>query len=253
MTMGSFWSYVIPIAGTLAVGYHVFGWGEKLPDLPSLPSSLEGVIPQSQGGDRPLQDVPFAPPDPEGTLAGGLPGEASPVTDQDCQDYLDEVAGGSEYGSYSPYSRWQSPVRIAIYGTPTDSNWQELNSVIQELSQLTGLDIAIAQQGEYSNIALHFIPEAEFSQVVPQYIPLNLGFFWVDREGSTLTNAIVLISTTGVTPEEQNHLLREELTQSLGFPNDSERYEDSIFYAKWTTTSQYSGLDRCVIRLLYQP
>ena len=64
---------------------------------------------------------------------------------------------------------------------------------------------------------------------------------------------MVLISTTGLTADERAHLIREELTQSLGLLADSARYEDSIFYQEWTTTNRYSPLDRAVIEMLYQP
>lgn len=51
----------------------------------------------------------------------------------------------------------------------------------------------------------------------------------------------------------QLHLLREELTQSLGLGQDSERYLNSIFQINWTTTSFYSQIDKDIIRLLYHP
>jgi hypothetical protein len=50
---------------------------------------------------------------------------------------------------------------------------------------------------------------------------------------------------------ERRHLLREELTQSLGLMNDTNDYPDSIFYQAWTITTQYSEIDKKIIRLLY--
>ena len=49
----------------------------------------------------------------------------------------------------------------------------------------------------------------------------------------------------------QKHLLREELTQSLGLCNDSWKYDNSIFYQGWTTTNQYSEMDKRLIDMLY--
>ena len=51
----------------------------------------------------------------------------------------------------------------------------------------------------------------------------------------------------------QKHLLREELTQSLGLARDSYLYDDSIFQQSWTTVTQYSQMDKDIIRLLYHP
>ena len=51
--------------------------------------------------------------------------------------------------------------------------------------------------------------------------------------------------------QEQKHLLREELTQSLGLFNDSYKYPESIFYQDWTTTTEYAQIDRELIDMLY--
>lgn len=51
----------------------------------------------------------------------------------------------------------------------------------------------------------------------------------------------------------QKHLLREELTQSLGLARDSQEYVESIFQSAWTTTNEYAEIDRDLIRLLYHP
>ena len=51
--------------------------------------------------------------------------------------------------------------------------------------------------------------------------------------------------------ESYKHLLREELTQSLGLFNDSWDYPESIFYQCWTTTTEYAPIDRELIDMLY--
>ena len=56
--------------------------------------------------------------------------------------------------------------------------------------------------------------------------------------------------TVGET-EFQKHILREELTQSLGLFNDSEKYENSIFYDGYSTVTEYSEIDKELIDMLY--
>ena len=51
----------------------------------------------------------------------------------------------------------------------------------------------------------------------------------------------------------QKHLLREELTQSLGLGKDSSKYPNSIFQSSWTQTLNYLEIDKDLIRLLYHP
>jgi hypothetical protein len=60
-----------------------------------------------------------------------------------------------------------------------------------------------------------------------------------------------LIASRGITQQERSHLIREELTQSLGLFKDSWRYPDSVFYQDWTDITSYSDLDRTTVRLLY--
>jgi len=81
----------------------------------------------------------------------------------------------------------------------------------------------------------------------------NYGFFWAlwHDDNYVIYDANILVSSAGVTQDERSHLIREELTQSLGLMNDSNKYEDSIFYQKWTDVTQYSDIDKAVIQLLY--
>ena len=79
-----------------------------------------------------------------------------------------------------------------------------------------------------------------------------MGFFWGwwDNTGA-IYKGKVLIAADGISQQERSHLIREELTQSLGIMNDSYRYKDSIFYQEWTDTIDYAPIDRTIISLLY--
>ncbi len=47
------------------------------------------------------------------------------------------------------------------------------------------------------------------------------------------------------------HVLREELTQSLGLMNDSFKYKNSIFYQGNSEVTSYSDIDKQIIKILY--
>ena len=49
----------------------------------------------------------------------------------------------------------------------------------------------------------------------------------------------------------KKHILREELTQSIGLLNDSMKYPNSIFYHGWTFPTEYTELDKEVIKMHY--
>jgi hypothetical protein len=106
--------------------------------------------------------------------------------------------------------------------------------------------------GPSANCEIHFAPESRFASIEPHYVPTNYGFFWTNwNADGEIYWARVLISTTEVTPQERAHLIREELTQSLGLMNDSYAYADSVFYQEWTDVTEYSPADKRVIGMLY--
>ena len=52
-------------------------------------------------------------------------------------------------------------------------------------------------------------------------------------------------------PIRQKHILREEVTQCLGLGNDTYQYDNSIFYQGYSTVTEYSELDKEIIKMLY--
>ncbi|NJM56768.1 MAG: DUF2927 domain-containing protein [Synechococcales cyanobacterium RU_4_20] len=168
--------------------------------------------------------------------------------------YFLEIALGREWGDTTPrLRRWhRDELSVAIRGNPTAQDWQVLHQVTEELSQLTGMRLRLTEQAT-SEIEIYFRPEAEFSALLPTYQPGNQGFFWVWWNEAGLERAQILIASEGITPSERAHLIREELTQSLGLMQDSWAWPDSIFYQGWTTTLAYTAIDQALIQLLYQP
>ncbi len=169
-------------------------------------------------------------------------------------EYLSEIGFGVEYGSAAPaLHKWTQDVRIKVHGSPTEADLQTLEQVVSELNSMVG-EITLELVDEAANLEVYFAPESQFSEIEPTYVPENLGFFrvWFDGEG-VIQQVRVLIAADGTTQAERNHLIREELTQSLGLFKDSWEHSDSIFYEGWTTTDRYGSLDEATIRLLYQP
>ncbi|MGC1244917.1 MAG: DUF2927 domain-containing protein, partial [Spirulinaceae cyanobacterium] len=171
-------------------------------------------------------------------------------------EYFELIAFGNEFvtNPQTQYVRkWNEDIRIKVMGSPTQEDWQTLQIVINELNQLVG-DIQIALDNQNHNLEIYFIPQEKFSQYEPNYVPGNLGFFFIWWNSNLEINrGKILISTNQVTQIERSHIIREELTQSLGLMNDAWTYPDSIFYQDWTEVNQFSELDKVVIRILYSP
>jgi len=169
-------------------------------------------------------------------------------------DYFVEVAFGPEFGGGPREIRkWNQDVRIVVHGNPNDEDLATLDDVIADLNAIIGtIEVSIVP-GD-GNVDLYFAPEEQFADIEPNYVPVNMGFFWVWWDGQgDITNTRVLVSTTGLSQEERNHIIREEITQQMGLMSDSDTYPDSMFQQAWTTTQAYSELDELVIELLYLP
>ena len=167
-------------------------------------------------------------------------------------EYFLEIALGSEYSGTHPLAKWSGEIRISVFGDPTEEDLTTLDNVVDDINGLTGGQITLQVVSESPDITIRFIPLSEMPQYEAGYVPGNWGWFST-RWYSTyeLYSANILISTDKPTQQERNHLIREELTQSLGLFNDSWAYPDSIFYQDWTATQGFSYIDRKVIEMLY--
>lgn len=169
-------------------------------------------------------------------------------------DYFTEIAFGAEFGASSPYlRRWPTGAgpRIRVNGSPTPGDLVVLDSVIAEIDRLTPAGATIVTGAP--SVELHFVPQSEFQNVLPQAPPGNNGLVWLWWDGGDhLTQAVVLVSTT-TGDLLRAHIIREEVTQMLGLLQDSYLYPQSIFYQGVSTVTEYLPIDRAVIELLYRP
>ena len=157
-------------------------------------------------------------------------------------EYFTEIALGAEFGDETAViKKWTDDLRIKINGAPTEKDLQTINNIVDDLNELiTGIKIKIIDKNE--NLSITFSPESDFTSIDPNYVPTNYGFFWAlwHDDNFVIYDASILISSIDITQEERSHLIREELTQSLGLMNDSNKYEDSIFYSGWTDITEFS-------------
>lgn len=168
-------------------------------------------------------------------------------------EYFTEIALGAEFGDEIPViKKWADNIRIKVDGEPTKEDLQTVNNIIKDLNEIIiGLKIKLVERK--ANLKITFSPESEFPSIDSNYVPTNFGFFWAlwHDDNFTIYDASILISSIDITQKERSHLIREELTQSLGLMNDSNKYTDSIFFQEWTDVVEFSEIDRSVIKLLY--
>jgi hypothetical protein len=195
------------------------------------------------------------------TSSQSMPAAIAPVSSasrisQEQINYFLEVALGSEFRNDAnpTIHKWSGDIRIQYFGDPTVEDLATLDSVIREVNELAQGSINLQIVSSEPNLTIRFVPESEFKRYEPGYVPTNYGFFMTrwDTTG-TIRSANVLITSENVTQRERSHLIREELTQSLGLMRDSYKYSNSVFYQPWTDVTQYADIDRTLIRLLYSP
>jgi hypothetical protein len=128
----------------------------------------------------------------------------------------------------------------------------ELDRIVKELNDIINpITISVVSKRSEANFIIYLGSAQSFARNHPDIhadrLKNNWGYFQIyNNEGLMYVDVIR-------TKEEdaQKHLLREELTQSLGLCNDSYMYDNSIFYQGWTTTTEYAPIDRELIDMLY--
>jgi len=203
---------------------------------------------------KPSSSTKNNPPDPFASLTQKQQATAS---------YFLDIALGMEFGQASEVVRkWKNRMRIYIGGHPDSELKNELHSIVGELNKLTSesnFSIGIVSDSLNSNAYIFFGSSATFGQRVPAargHLAQNYGEFYVWWNNSQEIYRMAMYVDMYRTDSEKarKHLLREELTQSLGLAKDSPKYMDSIFQSSYEgQTTEYSTMDKHLIQLLYQP
>lgn len=173
-------------------------------------------------------------------------------------DYFKSIALGSEFGhNFSKINKWKEPMRIFIKGDRREYLMTELDEIISELNEFSsdGFYIQTVEDSLHANYYVFFGSGSDYLINFPssyQNIKDNLGLFEVRYdEDFQIYSGQMYVDIERAVKEEQLHILREELTQSLGLANDIPYYPNSIFFKAPSRVTEYSALDRDVIRLLY--
>lgn len=178
----------------------------------------------------------------------------------DVIEYFKEVALGFEFGNASKITRkWESELKIFVDGEPNSELLDELDDILLEINELVknGFQIVIVEEPSISNFYIFFGTGTDYAQLYPSQSGLvgsNWGLFslyW--NSDNQFTTGHMYVDIVRADMNEQKHLLREELTQSLGLARDSQKYTESIFQSSWTITNEYAEIDKDLIRLLYHP
>jgi hypothetical protein len=195
----------------------------------------------------------------EGTLSSGLDStdgggntKLKKEHSQEVINYYNEIVMSSEFeGKRESAFKWNKDMKIFVEGEPSTLMISELNDVVSELNDIIDpIELTVVTNRSEANMFVYFGSSNGFANAHPNinrsHLESNWGLFKVTPEKGEMYVDIYRANEL-----EQRHLLREELTQSLGLFNDTYDYPSSIFYQGWTTTTEYSDIDRELIDMLY--
>lgn len=179
---------------------------------------------------------------------GGYQKDYSP----EAKSYFNEIVMNNEFtGPRKTAYKWTTNMNIYVEGDKRDYLMSELRDIVSELNSIINtIEIKFVTSRDQANYFVYFGSDYgyvnRYKLISPERVKDNWGYFEVYAKSGNMYVDIFRANT-----EEQKHLLREELTQSLGLFNDSWKYPESIFYQGWTTTTEYAPIDRELIDMLY--
>ena len=186
----------------------------------------------------------------------GSGGDETKEFSPEAKEYFKKIAYGNEFDANdNSLSKWNQDINIYVVGEKRQHLMDELESIVSELNGLIStININIVDNESDANFFILFGSQQDYNNYDSEsigYTEHNQGLF-IAYGGENLTKATMYVDIERTsTNDGQKHLLREELTQSLGLCNDSYDYPESIFYQGWTETTEYAEIDKELIQMLY--
>lgn len=168
-------------------------------------------------------------------------------------EYYNEITKKSEYGSEHGGIKWKNDVKIYLEGdTASDEVKNEIDLILKDLNELIEtINVSIVNNKADANSFLYI---GDFDTFKSKY-NINVsggiaGYTTLFRYKNIVVKSGIFISNK-ISGIELKSVLREEITQSLGFTNDSWLYPDSIFYEGTNRQYEFSDLDKKIIKQHY--
>ncbi|GER06746.1 hypothetical protein GCM10007972_12530 [Iodidimonas muriae] len=187
--------------------------------------------------------------------------EVSP--DQLFQQF-DDVVFGHEHGmENNTIRRWGAPLEVAIFSSPaldTPPPLGRIQSVLTEISRITGIDVARADDNTQATLRLGYFPRRDFAALPaadktdPRYhdfINRSACLGVSNSESDRIKGGVIMIGSD-ISPALQDHCLVEELVQIMGLPNDACNYQPSLF-CEADHVTELTKADKALLSMLYDP
>lgn len=186
--------------------------------------------------------------------------------DKELVNYFSEVALSAEFHDNSDrIVKWTEPMSLYIW---KDGEFNRQVSIIRntinKINNLIKGEFKIQLVDNYlkSNAVIFLLEKDEVELLVPSLFEgieeesSGLALIEYDLDNYEIKHAKIFIDINEPL-QAQESIILEELTQSIGLMNDSEKYSNSIFYQNKAldsiNTLEYSQMDMNIIKMLYHP
>jgi hypothetical protein len=188
------------------------------------------------------------------------------LTDERLIRDFDLVAFHNEHSSgITRYLRkWVIPIRVYLDSRAGDAREQRrlAKRHLRHLAKLTGHDITVVEDPAAANVVAVFENESRLSRVLKEYFPaapemealmkksVCLGRYTANGRSEIVGAVVIIPPDKAALRGKLLHCIIEELTQTLGLPNDSDEVAPSIFNDR-SKYRDLTGHDMILVRLLY--
>lgn len=186
--------------------------------------------------------------------------------DKELVNYFNEVALNSEFEDHSgKIIKWTEPMSLYVI---KDEEFNIQVSIIKNtINKINNLikgefKIQLVDSHVKSNAVIFLLEKDKVESLVPKLFEgieeelAGLALVEYDLDNYEIKHAKIFIDINEPL-ESQKSIILEELTQSIGLMNDSEKYSNSIFYQNKAldsiNTLEYSKMDIEIIKMLYHP
>ncbi|MBT3358442.1 MAG: DUF2927 domain-containing protein [Rhodospirillales bacterium] len=198
-------------------------------------------------------------------LVSASAAEAKTYSVNELVDYFDAIVFGAELDpKYAArmISKWQGPVGISIQGRVSKELAGFAQTHLKAISKISRLKFQqVDPTSNVQSISLIFVKSAEMAKIpVPaEYLSVmkkaavnaNCYFLSWKKPESRIVKAIIVVDAEKDSAV-LNSCILEELTQSLGLPNDSNTLRPSIFSDR-DRLFELGPQDKLLLHMLYHP
>ena len=179
------------------------------------------------------------------------------ITSQDVIDYYCEVGMTSEYNGprRALVRKWTEPIMVTLEGDIESADMDLMERLFDYLNSINGFPgISFTSDDFESNFIIRILPEEQYQEYARPRVNGDAtdGYSTIWYNEGIINKAEIGISAD-LERMNKNHVILEEIVQSLGLQNDSYSYPDSLFYQDYNTPQWPSDLDCLLVEFLYHP